>query len=1147
MSGNIHFDVTGSNENFKRVMQDTRREIQDTENEASDALDSIIERLQQNIGADDLFGLKEAVADGKIQLDALRETIDNVSDAIEGMTSDSEKQAAREVVDELTERYNQLAGVVGEGEAALKAMSRALISGGIALGVAAAAAVALVVVIRSVTKECRAMNAAIEAGFASAQGQAAKWFADFSKAQSLWQSAQGDVDKLNAILRDHRDILDASGVAINNINDGNKAFIDNSDAMVQAINKRAVALAMEQATMAAANDVAKEYLEAEESIAKRENRNQSNMFRQIWNVFRFGRYQNGEMSQEAQEHYAAKDQRDREKAEKDAAMPLRIVQRLSQAAVAARGEYEKMLEALGLTGTQATKTEKEHQQALEDTIAKLQKYADTVAKLREQQELATSRQNVQLRNRIEQAEIDAMQDGYEKQKRQREFNDRKALADIEASKEDYVRAYRERERAIWDAQEEAEALKDSSYVKRAFDPSTVMPDTSAFDALYRAMREKQENELIIPLLAQYQSFEDKEKEIMQRGAADISALLSQGYTEQAAKRRAAMKAELGQLKDQYDATFQLIFRDPALMNIAQITEAIETAERKIEALSATPESQEANIQYIEALREAIERLKGASSDFSLNGILKMLFPSDNKGASFRERIEGIQKAWMNMSGEQKWSAIGGWVSSIAGGLQKSAEYMQQVAEASGDTNLASLASDLSSVAQNFASAGQGAATGGWIGAIVGGVTDLLSQTVAALAAAKVAEAENAEIARQWAVAIRNVGIEMDEVAYKSPFGERAVARGREGMRAALDSLDTYKAALEDLAKKYGQYNGDYYEGPTFDLLANLFTAGIFGMATYGTDHRISSEFKAYEDAIKKGYEGLQRMLIKTKDAGFGRLFGFHDQYTALADLYPQLFKDGELVVEQAKLLLETNNKLSDTQRQEIENIIKLKEAYDEAIEAVDDTISGIFGSLGSDITDIIWDSVVNGGEDAWSRFKEVGSDAVTAIGKQLIQEMVVSEYLEQFRQQMRVAYALGNAADTQASLRDIVGQIFDGMGVMLEAGSSVAQEYKNWALEHGFDLSETSEQGRTAVAKAMTSVSQESWDVVDGKITNMMMRLLDIDDRFGAVQDVQLRMLERVTVISEHTANLDRMRQDMNALRSDIEDIRTRGIKMQQI
>lgn len=1150
MSGNIHFDVTGSNEDFKRMMQDTRREIQNTENEASDALDSIIERLKQNIGADDLFGLKEAVADGKIQLDALRETIDKVSDAIEGMTSDSEKQAAREVVDELKGRYDQLAGAVGEGEVALKAMSRALISGGVALGVAAAAAVALVVVIRSATKECRAMNAAIETGFASAQGQAAKWFADFSKAQALWQSAQGDVDKLNAILRDHRDILNASGVAINSINDGNKAFIDNSDAMVQAINKRAVAMAMEQATMAAANDVAKEYLEAEESIAKRENKNQSNMFRQIWNVFRFGRYQNGEMSQEAQEHYAAKDQRDREKAEKDAAMPLRIVQRLSQAATAARSEYEQMLQALGLTSSTATKAEKEHQQVLEDSIAKLQRYADAVAKLREQQALSASRQRATLQSRIKQAEIDAMQEGYEKQKRQREFNDRKALADIEQSKEDYVRAYRERERAIWEAQEEAIALQDSGYVKRAFDPSTVMPDTSAFDALYRAIKEKQQNDLITPLLSQYQSFEDKQKEILSRGSAEVSALLSQGYNEQAAKRRAAMKAELWQLKDQYNETFQLIFRDPALMNIKQVEDAIETAQAKIDELSATPESQQANIQYIESLRQAIERLKGVSSDFSPSGILKMLFSEDKTksgNASFKERIDAITKAWDNMSGEQKWGAIGGWVSSIAGGLQKSAEYMRQVAEASGDTDLANVASDLSSVAQNFAAAGQGAAVGGWIGAIVGGVADLLTQTVQALVAAKAAEAENAEIARQWETALRNVGTEMDELAFKSPFGERAVARGREGSRAALESLRTYSDALDELAKKYGQYSGDMYEGPTHGLLANLFTAGIFGMVTYGTDNPISSEFKAYEDAIKKGYEGLQRMLIKTKDAGFGRLFGFHDQYTALADLYPQLFKDGELVVEQAKLLLETNNKLDDTQRREIENIIKLKEAYDEALEAVDDTISGIFGSLGADITDIIWDSVVNGGGNAWERFKELGGGAVTAIGKQLIQEMVVGEYLEQFRQQMRDAYALGNVSETQAQLRSIVVDIFDGMGVMLEAGSAVAAEYAGWAQEHGFDLAETTDKGRTAAAKAMTSVSQESWDVVDGKITNMMMRLTDIGDRFGVVQDVQFRMLEQVGIIATHTANLDRMRSDMTAMRSELEDIRTRGIKMQQI
>lgn len=81
----------------------------------------------------------------------------------------------------------------------------------------------------------------------------------------------------------------------------------------------------------------------------------------------------------------------------------------------------------------------------------------------------------------------------------------------------------------------------------------------------------------------------------------------------------------------------------------------------------------------------------------------------------------------------------------------------------------------------------------------------------------------------------------------------------------------------------------------------------------------------------------------------------------------------------------------------------------------------------------------------------------------------------------------------------------------------------------------------------MSSVTQESWDVVDGKITNIMMRITDINDTFVSVRDVQLRMLEQVMSIAGHTENLDRMRSDMTAMRSELEDIRTRGIKMQQI
>lgn len=52
---------------------------------------------------------------------------------------------------------------------------------------------------------------------------------------------------------------------------------------------------------------------------------------------------------------------------------------------------------------------------------------------------------------------------------------------------------------------------------------------------------------------------------------------------------------------------------------------------------------------------------------------------------------------------------------------------------------------------------------------------------------------------------------------------------------------------------------------------------------------------------------------------------------------------------------------------------------------------------------------------------------------------------------------------------------------------------------------------------------------------------------FSKTVDVQLRMLERVTAISGHTSRLERLDNNIAALRSEIEDIRTRGVKIAQI
>ena len=101
--------------------------------------------------------------------------------------------------------------------------------------------------------------------------------------------------------------------------------------------------------------------------------------------------------------------------------------------------------------------------------------------------------------------------------------------------------------------------------------------------------------------------------------------------------------------------------------------------------------------------------------------------------------------------------------------------------------------------------------------------------------------------------------------------------------------------------------------------------------------------------------------------------------------------DGTFNVEAAQAFLDTNTQISDEQRKQIQNVIDLKNAYDENIAIIDELLASTFGSLGSDITDIIFDSVRNG-TDAWEQFREVGSEIIDELGRQMIQELYVQTY-----------------------------------------------------------------------------------------------------------------------------------------------------------
>lgn len=639
-----------------------------------------------------------------------------------------------------------------------------------------------------------------------------------------------------------------------------------------------------------------------------------------------------------------------------------------------------------------------------------------------------------------------------------------------------------------------------------------------------------ENASRLEYLEQYGSIREKEQAIDEKYNHLIEQTNDKYQKKLLEQQRATEKFRLQQQKG---GRLYNIFRDADRMNIVQIQQAIEDAKAEIERLS---QDAPANADKIDALKNALENLKQAANDFSLVGFFRSLTSSDKddptKKASLIERLEAMRKAWTEMSDDAKAKAVGGWASGIADSLGKAAGYMRQVAEASGDPRLSGAAEKLESVAQNFSAAGQGAASGGWVGAIVAGVLDIFGQIGEGIVSASTQEIAAAKYADQWREALKDVTLQMREAEYYSPFGERGIAKAREGARVLVDAAEQYRKKLAELNAIYG--TGGYRES----MLRGV-----------GYNRQLTRAL------MKGGFDEFGGSLAQAAVITKHRKWGI-DEFSTLEKLYPELFKDGELMIENLKRLLESESFLNDSAnaklREQLENLVKLRDAYDDALSTIDDAVNSTFGDLASDLTDIIWDSVMNG-TDAWAEFKKTGAAAISALGKQMIQEMLISTYLDQFKERARNAYMLGSSGEMNTELRNIMGDIFGGLESVFDATTAVAQEYKDWAAERGFDLTESA--SRTAASKAISGVTQESFDDALGRFTAIQSHTYELNETTKTLREQQGNLLAVTSQIlfevqgihrdtERMQESLDTIQGDMTLVRSGVATMTDRGVRM---
>ena len=381
----------------------------------------------------------------------------------------------------------------------------------------------------------------------------------------------------------------------------------------------------------------------------------------------------------------------------------------------------------------------------------------------------------------------------------------------------------------------------------------------------------------------------------------------------------------------------------------------------------------------------------------------------------------------------------------AKGVSQLGDSFVQLGDAMGNDRITSIGETMKGIGDAFANIASGAASGGVWGAVAAAAMEVLKGVTDALANEAAEAREAAQNSTDFANALALMSLEAADLS--TVFGEATFLQMAEYFDKGRKAAEAYSDALSELDKKYGTMElVNSGTGPKDDRGFFAFNGPRFNKQIYDIDEAL---------------DGLKRMQVKTKDRNwFQQLLGMSDEHTALGNLAPGLWDaDGAFNVENAKAFLETNTQLSEEQRKELQNLVDIKEKYDEIQKQIDSMVGSLVGSLAGDMVDSFLDNFKRVGDavdDLDSAFQNLGE----TILKSLLQSYVIDEILDQFGprvKEMFEQYSKGeigaeDVADRTASLAedirkktedaaDIINAIigsFDNVNLMTKEASQTS-------------------------------------------------------------------------------------------------------------
>ncbi|WP_279134831.1 tape measure protein [Parabacteroides johnsonii] len=807
----------------------------------------------------------------------------------------------------------------------------------------------------------------------------------------------------------------------------------------------------------------------------------------------------------------------------------------------------------GVTGSSLNKQENAKKKAQEAANELKVEQAEREKKIDEYNRTRIN-QEKQSEFEIRQARIDAMKEGFDKQKAEIDLTYDRLIEENRKRQEDWVKELQNKEREEW-------INKNPNYKKegKVFTPASAVQDLSEeqrnalkeYTDVANEYQRAETDKLYKELLDKYRNFEqrrtkinkdfDKERKAIEENKTLSSSDKNAFLVELEKKRKEALKGlnneEIAEMQKSSDLMIKL-FEDTSNKSTAEINKTMAMAKELMSYLSST--NAEDITPKFGFTADQLKALKASPKDIkAIQKAVEELFSASIKRNPFSALIKGLKELFSEgKEGEKetptevKLARIGESAAEAADMIGDIAGKLSDMFEAAGNDGAADAMDTVEGVMSTVSNIGKGFAEGGIVGGIAAAAGEAIGWITKAFQAnarhkKALEEIMNETIAqqREYNLALMEQNLEYEKAT--TIFGTDEYGK-------AANAVTVLKNAVSDLngeLKGTGKYSGGYLS----------FFNGAFGKIDL-----LSKEQRDFYDA----YAGLADIEIKTGHKKTG-LFGWgkgKDIYSSILDVYPELIDGaGNFNKELAETIVNTRE-MSDKDKAAFQNMIDLAEQAEKALQSVKDYLTEIFGEFGNTITDALVDAFKNG-KDAAEAFADSVSGMLEKLAKQMIYSVTLAPYIEKAQEQMLETMKNESLTDEQKfnNYATILDNLTSGVLSEQEEFNALLEKYKQIAENKGIEIFKPDENaGRSATSKATVQASQESVDRVDGRLTVMQGHTFSMADSLKVLVSISTQILEKLAGIESNTSNLEDINDNIDNMKTVLGIIHLKGLKIKK-